>query len=316
MTISRRTFTASTCAAVATARAAGAQTPVAIRCSSAPDDDVSAVLYAIDSGMFRRAGLDVSITAGNSGAAIAAAVAGGAIDMGKSSVVALISAHQRGVPFLLVAGSALYDVNQKIVGMLVASDSSIAGPKDLPGKVVGVPSLNDLYSIANDAFVDRAGGAWRDVKTVEVSSASAPAALLAHRIDAVTVTTPVLQAAMDTGKVRDIGDPFSAIADHFVRSAWFATKDFVSANADAVARFRRVVADAATTLNATPAKSISALAAFSKQDPALIARMPRSIFVGRVDPKLLQPCIDAAFKYGAITATFDARDMIAAGAER
>jgi len=236
--------------------------------------------------------------------------------MGKSSVVALISAHQRGVPFLLVAGSALYDVNQKIVGMLVASDSSIAGPKDLPGKIVGVPSLNDLYSIANDAFVDRAGGAWRDVKTVEVSSASAPAALLAHRIDAVTVTTPVLQAAMDTGKVRDIGDPFSAIADHFVRSAWFATKDFVSANADAVARFRRVVADAATTLNATPAKSISALAAFSKQDPALIARMPRSIFVGRVDPKLLQPCIDAAFKYGAITATFDARDMIAAGAER
>ena len=228
-----------------------AQTPTTIRCSSAPDDDVSSVAYAIDSGMFKKAGLDVTLTSGNSGAAIAAGVAGGAIDIGKSSVISLISAHARGVPFLLVAGAALYDVKQRIVAMLVANDSAITGPKDLPGKTVGVPALNDLYSIANAAFIDRAGGAWREVKNVEMPSPSAPAALIGHRIDAATATTPVLQAAIESGKLRTIGDPFSAIADHFVRGAWFATKDFVTANADAVAALsQKSSAESAAILNA------------------------------------------------------------------
>ena len=39
----------------------------------------------------------------------------------------------------------------------------------------------------------------------------------------------------------------------------------------------------------------------------MIARMPRSISVGKVDPKLLQPCIDAAFKYGAIAVDLQRR---------
>jgi len=314
--LSRRTFALSTLALAATTRAAGAQARTTIRCSSSPDDDPASVLYAIDTGMFRKVGLDVTIERGNSGAAISAAVAGGAIDIGKSSVVSLISAHQKGVPFVLVAGAAVYDAAQKNVAMLVASDSTIMGPKDLPGKVVGVPALNDLYTIGNNAFADRAGVAWREIKTVEIPAASAPASVMAHRIDATTVTTPALSAAIETGKVRIIGYPFSSIADHFIRAAWFATKDYVSANADVVARFRKVVAEAAAIVNAKPAQSVAVVAAFTNQSPALIAKMPRAILIGAVDPKLLQPCIDAAFKYGGMAATFEARDMIAPGAER
>ena len=312
---SRRSFVVSALAVTLTTRAVRAQTRTAIRCSSAPDDDVSSVLYAIDSGMFRRAGLDVTIERGNSGAAISAAVAGGSIDIGKSSVVSLISAHQRGLPFVLVAGAALYNADHPIVAMLVAKDSAIAGPKDLPGKVVAVPALNDLYVIANAAFVDAAGGAWHDIKNVEIPSSSAPDAVVAHRVDATTVTTPVLVAAMDTGKVRIVGYPFSAIAKRFIQAAWFTTKDYASKNADAIVRFRNVVSASAAMINAKPALSAAVLAAFSKQDPQMIARMPRATAIGPVDAKLLQPPIDAAFKYGAISATFDARDMLAPGAD-
>jgi NitT/TauT family transport system substrate-binding protein len=314
--LSRRTFALSTLALVATTRAAGAQARTAIRCSSSPDDDPASVLYAIDTGMFKKVGLDVTIERGNSGAAISAAVAGGAIDIGKSSVVSLISAHQKGVPFVLVAGASVYDAVQKNVAMLVASDSAIMGPKDLPGKTVGVPALNDLYTIANNAFADRAGVAWRDIKTVEIPAASAPASVMAHRIDATTVTTPALSAAMETGKVRIIGYPFSSIAEHFVRAAWFTTKEYAEKNADAVARFRKVVTEAAAIVNAKPAQSIAVVAAFTNQSPALIARMPRAIEIGPVDPKLLQPAIDAAFKYGGMSATFDAHEMLAPGADR
>ncbi len=310
---SRRAFVASTVAFAATS-VARAQTLVPIRCSSAPDDDVSSVLYAIDSGMFRKAGLDVSIERGNSGAAVGAAVAGGSIDIGKSSVVSLISAHQRGLPFVLVAGAAVYTADHPIVAMLAAKDGPINGPKDLPGKTVAVPALNDLYAIANAAFVDAAGGAWHDIKYVELPSAAAPDAIIAHRIDAVTVTTPVLVAAMDTGKMKTVGYPFSAVGKRFIQAAWFTTKDYVTKNADVVARFRRVVTESGLLINAKPALSVASLAAFSKLDTTLIARMPRATAIGPVDPKLLQPPIDAAFKYGAISASFDARELLAPGA--
>jgi NitT/TauT family transport system substrate-binding protein len=312
--LSRKSFVAGSAATFASINVARAQTHTTIRCSSAPDDDCASVLYGIDSGMFAREGLDVTIAAGNSGAAISAGVLGGSIDLGKSSVVALIVAHAKGLPIQLVAGASLYDSNQKIVDMIVARDSSIQSPKDLPGKVISVSALNDLYSIAASAYVDHAGAAWRDVKYVELPSASAPAALIAHRIDAVTLTTPALSMALATGKVRIVGYPYNAIADHFVRAGWFATKDYVSANADAIARFRHVVKEAAAFVNANPAKLTNLLASFTKQEVDLIAKSPRSINVGPVEPKLLQPVIDCSFKYGAIAASFASADMLAPGA--
>jgi len=313
--LSRRAFVASTLAVAAVPTVARAQSLVPIRCSSAPDDDVSSVLYAIDTGMFRKAGLDVSIVRGNSGAAIGAAVAGGAIDIGKSSVVSLISAHKRGLPFVLVAGAALYQASHPIVAMLCAKDGPIHGPRDVPGKTVAVPALNDLYAIANAAMVDAVGAPWKDIKYIELPSAASPDAVIAHRVDAVSVTTPVLVAALETGKIRIVGYPFSAIAKQFVQAAWFTTRDFADRNIDAVARFRHVIAESARIINAKPSLSAPVLAAFSGLDPALIARMPRATAIGPIDPKLLQPPIDAAFKYGGITASFDAREMLAPGAE-
>ncbi len=314
--LSRRAFVASALAAgVAAPNVVRAQSLVPIRCSSAPDDDVSSVLYAIDTGMFRKAGLDVSIVRGNSGAAIGAAVAGGAIDVGKSSVVSLISAHKRGLPFVLVAGAALYSADHPLVAMLCAKDSTIRGPKDIPGKIVAVPALNDLYAIANAAMVDAAGGSWKDIKYVELPSAASPDAVVAHRVDAVSVTTPVLVAALESGKLRIVGYPFSAIAKQFVQAAWFTTRDYADKNFDAVAKFRHVIAESARIINAKPTLSAPSLAAFSGLDPALIARMPRAVAIGPIDPKLLQPPIDAAFTYGAINAPFAAHDMLAPGAE-
>ncbi len=312
--LSRRIFVMSAAAAAATSATARAQTVTTIRCSSAADDDCASVLYAIQSGMFRQAGLDVSITPASSGAAIGAAVAGGSLEMGKSSVVSLISAHTRGLPFVLVAGAAYYSSDHPIVAMLVAKDSPITGPKDIPGKVVSVSSLNDLYAIAADAMVDQAGAAWRDIKYLELPASAGPDAVIARRVDAVTVTTPTLLAAMDTGKLRIVGYPFNAIAKRFIQAAWFTTSDYASKNADAVAAFRRVVTQSAAIINAKPAEATASIAAFTKQDPAMIARMPRALAIGPLDPKLLQPPIDAAFKYGAIGATFDARDMLAPGA--
>ena len=93
--------------ALAATNAVRAQTPPAalttLRLSSSPVDDVMPVLFAQQNGAFRKAGLDVQLTRASSGSAIAAAVLGGAVDIGKSGVASILSAHAKGVPLVFLS---------------------------------------------------------------------------------------------------------------------------------------------------------------------------------------------------------------------
>lgn len=312
---SRRRFVALACAAALAPRAVRAQSRT-LTFASAPDDDVTSFLYAQEAGVFKREGLDVTIQRINSGSAVAAAVAGGSIDIGKSSVMSLIAAHGRGLPFVLIAPAGLYTSAEPVVAMLVAKDSPIRTPRDLAGKTIAVPALGDLYSIANDSFLDANGCDAKSVRYIEMPSAASPDALINHRIDAVTVTTPILVAALETGKVRVIGHPFDAISKRFIQAAWFTTRDFAAKNRDVVERFGRAIHESAVYANAHHAETVNALAAFTAADPKLVARMPRATAGTVLDPALVQPVIDAAVKYKAIAAPFDARTMIDAASLR
>ena len=108
--------------AVADAQSPSART--AVRVASAPDEDILATLWAIQSGIFQKHGLDVDLRLSNSGSAVAAGVIGHAIDIGKSSLFSLIAAHLRSIPFELVAAAAVYDSNIPTVGLLVKTGSA------------------------------------------------------------------------------------------------------------------------------------------------------------------------------------------------
>src|ERR1700722_11819582 len=123
MSLSRSMFLALGSAAIAT-RPAAAQAPALrhLTVASAQDADAVACLYAQEAGLFRKAGLDVTLTPNASGSAIASAVIGGAVDIGKSSLTALITAYSKGIAIVLVAPSALYNVDSPVTGTIVRAD--------------------------------------------------------------------------------------------------------------------------------------------------------------------------------------------------
>src|SRR5215469_2461454 len=116
--------------------AASAQSPglVTLRLSDSPVDDCMPVLYAQRAGLFAQAGLDVTLTRANSGPAIAAAVVGGALDIGDANIASIITAHTKGVPLVIVAPAAIYDPKTPDAVLLVANSSPIRTARDLLGK--------------------------------------------------------------------------------------------------------------------------------------------------------------------------------------
>ena len=300
-------------AIVAPRRGAQAQTLPVLKAAGVPEESVTPVLWAQQSGLFRRNGLTVELDAQRSGTATAAGVAGGGYQVGKSSIVPLITAFAKGIPFVLVAPGGLYRASKPHIAMIVAVDSPIKTAADMNGKTLGVSALDDLYTLGIKAWMDKNGGDSSTLKIVELPLSAVTAAIVAGRIDAGGSGTPALQAALDSGKVRVLAHMFDAIAPEFMYTAWFSTKSYVASHVALVRGFSHAEREAAAYVNEHPAQTVDVLAKFTGIQPNVIATMTRAQMSTTLDPKLIQSVVDVCVHYKVIPAPIKAEDMIAAG---
>jgi ABC-type nitrate/sulfonate/bicarbonate transport system substrate-binding protein len=174
--------------------------------------------------------------------------------------------------------------------------------------------LQDLNSVAMRAWIDKNGGDSGTIHVLEVPSASAVAALTAHRIDAMALSEPLLTMAMLTGKVRVLANPQGAIAERFQAQAFVSTTDFVDAHPEAMARFARAMHESALYNNSHLSETIPMISSFSAVPADVIERTVRSIDGEYVTPRYIQPLIDFAAKYGMIPHAFPAEEIISPAA--
>jgi len=298
-------------AAVAAPRAGSAQQArTVVRVASTLDDSLTPVLYGIQSGIFDRLGLDVQLQRGASGASLAAAVVGGAVDIGKSSPVAICTAHTHGIPLQIVDGSALYLSDAPITALIVPKGSPIHAGSDLNGKLAATPALQSLDQIATQAWVDDHGGDSSTVRFVELPQPAVMGALQAGRIDAATLVVPTLAEALASGQFRILGRPFDSIARRFLIAVWFTSRDYSGRNAETLRRFNDGFSQAAAYTNAHHAETVALLASYAHLDASVIAAMTRTTSALRLDAADLQPVIDAAAKYKVIQKSFPASDLM------
>jgi NitT/TauT family transport system substrate-binding protein len=291
-------------------------TPFALHLGSNAADDVTPVLWAQHSGMFAKAGLSVDIQKFTSGSAVTAAVVGGALDIGKSSLLPLISARAHGVPIKLIAPGELWLTEEPIGGLVVLKDSPITSAKDLNGKIMPTPSLRDIVETSSRAWIDANGGDSKTIKFVELPSAAVLAALIDGRVAGASLSNPYYGNIMASGKVRTIGRPDDAIAKRFMITAWFATEAYIEKNRDPLTRFVQTSQQAAAYTNTHHAETVPVTAPFWGIEPSVLAGMNRSFVGSVVDFRDVQPVIDAALKYGIIERSMDAQQMVSTVALR
>ena len=291
---------------------ANAQTLQTLRIALIPGDISAEAYYAKDLDMFKKAGFDVEFTPITSGAAISAAVVSGAVDIGFANVVSLSIAHDHGVPFTLLAPANLHVPSQVTAGILtVLKNGPIKTGKDLEGKTVAVNGLNNISSVSVEAWVDKNGGDWKSVKFVEMPFPQMPGAVSAGRIDAASIDASNEQIlAKPDGDLRRLANVFDAVGSHFAPSSWFSTTTWVNAHPAQAKAFIAVMAQAAAWGNTHHAESAVILAKYVNKTPADIEAVTRAPYGTKITPDLVQPSIDAAYKYGLIKATFPAGELI------
>jgi NitT/TauT family transport system substrate-binding protein len=261
-------------------------------------------------GFFAKAGLNVVYEAASSGAAAPPAIVGGAAEIGRTSMISLIAAHVRNVPFVLIAPAAIHQKQKSVnSGVLVAINSPYKSVLDLQGKTVSSTELGSIGAIGLRSMIDELGGDSSTVKFIELPTGAIAAALQQGRIDAGVSNEPVMTRDLAGGKVRVLADMLEGYPGVTLEAAYFAMRDWAAANQDVVRRFALALRQGNAYANAHATELLPLLIANTGLEPEVAAKMKHAQIGLTFDPSQVQPIIDIVAKYKVIPRSFDAREM-------
>jgi NitT/TauT family transport system substrate-binding protein len=304
------TFSAALGAAAAIPQRIGAQAaPLPLRVAATANDTFSSAYYALDEGFFSRNGLVVDLQTMQNGAAIAAGIVGGAVDIGVATPVTLAIANLRGLPFVILAAGSLSSSKNPALVLCVKKTSSIKAPKDLVGKTIALNGLGVGLDLALDAWLANGGADPKSVKFVEVRFSEMGAALDRGTVDAAEFTEPALTVALKQNNIQIIGDVDAAVAPQFLNSCWFTTRQWADAHPEQVKRFVRAIYDTQRWANGHGNETAAILSKYSNMDVALIRVMRRSPWADQLRASDVQPFLDVAAKYGGLARPVDATSL-------
>jgi ABC-type nitrate/sulfonate/bicarbonate transport system substrate-binding protein len=309
--MNRRTFAGAT-AGLAVSAGPGmlaAQSLEHYAAAGTPIEGDSLIFLAQSEGYFAKVGIALDVQTLSTGEDIAAALASGSIQIGGSNTMSLAIAHQNGIDLKAIAGGVMYLSSHSGSLMMVAKSSPVTSGAGLNGKIMATNVLHGSAQISSEAWVDKTGGDSKTVRWVEMPFSLMEAALLAGRIDAALITQPFATTALAT--CRSLGSPNDAIAPRYLNGCYCATQTWLNTHRDAARRISSALSKAAHWYDTEPAGSVQAVAALTKQDPAVVAKSVRSIFGETVEPALLQPVIDVGARYGLLKRSFPASEIIA-----
>jgi NitT/TauT family transport system substrate-binding protein len=226
---------------------------------------------------------------------IVAAVASGAADIGYSVVTSTAVAHERGIPVRFIAPGALWVTANGTAQLVVAKDSPLQSAASFNGKTIAVTGIADLTYYGTKAWLDRNGCDTSTVKWVELSFPEMAAAVQQHRVDGAMIAEPFLEASKPF--VKFVAAVDDAVAPRFMSTGWIATNDWIKAHPIEAAKFAAVMRQTSEWANAHQKESAQILLHHTRITPETAASMNRVEYATTLDPKLLQPSIDAAAKY-------------------
>jgi NitT/TauT family transport system substrate-binding protein len=295
---------------------AQAQALQPIRVARPTSEDGTSIYYAMKSGLFQRGGVEVELIPTSSGSVATAAVIAGTYDVAATNPLSVFAAHLRDIPLCIVAPDHLYTPKNPFSLVQIAVDSPYKTGNDLNGKTIAVPGLNDLNTLAARAWVDKNGGDWRSLKFVEIPNSAMAQSVQQHRVDAAILQPPQLDASLADGMTKTLGDGLGAIASSFMLGAYVARLDWAAQHPDLLRTFYRVLVATNNYVNMHQAETAPLVAEYSKIDINSALKMHRSTYATSLQSDIVQPLINAAAKYGHISRTFAARDIIWANALR
>jgi ABC-type nitrate/sulfonate/bicarbonate transport system substrate-binding protein len=296
----RRTILAAGAAAALAApgRVIAQTTPVTIRVGIGLNDAGLLPVYAQELGFAQPAGFTFDIQTFNNNGLITQAIIGGALDVGLIDSLQVANAVIHGIPLAFFAGGALFMHNSGTLVLVTAKTSPYHTARDLEGQSIGVSSLSSLSAAGTKQWLQTNGADPAKVKLFELGLPEMNAALERGTVAAVLQGEPFISEAKAEQRV--LGIPYSAVAPAFYINGFVASRDWLAKNPALVNRLIGVIYQTARWANTKRADSAVIESRVTKIPIDIVSVMARNAFATSLDPKMIDPALAVALRYGLI----------------
>ena len=290
---------------------APSQTLPVIRIGMGKIDASAGAYYAEQMGFFKKSGVKADITLFRSGEPIITGVASGAIDIGSTTITNLAREISRGTPLVMIAGGGLYSPHDVAEALCVARNSPARLPADFVGKTIAVAAIGNESQLVTLAWLDQNHVDTAKIHFIALRYSDMAAAIQSGIADAAVLAEPSLSPAIRTGGIRIFAKPFDVIAPRYLTGAWFTTNKWYSQHPDLVRRFAKSIYESATWANSHQEQRAKLLSQISGIDIQTMLPIIWTPFATSLDPALVQPLLDLAFKYHTSDRELNANSIVA-----
>lgn len=227
-------------------QAASAQDKKPMRIGFQTGDINVILMYAVNTGLFEKAGLDIKLTPFPAGPAMLPALASSEIDIAWMGEFPAVTGYSNGLPIEILFMERIDLTNVR----LSAKPDSIKTLADLKGRKIGVAigstsHYHTLQALAQSKL------STQDVTMVNLTPANMPPAYAAGQIEAAFVWEPNI-GAIERAGAKPIASTQSL--GMITGGVWVARKAFTSGNDETLQRFLAVWDQAQKDYAANPSK--------------------------------------------------------------
>ena len=265
----------------------------------------AALQLGIDEGIFAEHGFDVTLEAGQGGAALLPAVVSGQMEFAISNPLSIMLARGEGLDVRMVTGySHALAEGQDINSIMALEDSGITGAADLEGRSVAVNTLRTMGEVSINEVVAQAGGDPSTIQYVEMGFPDMPAALQNGNIDVAWVPEPFQTILSDTG-AEIISHTYQETMPGVATMSVVTSGSLAESDPDLIERFVAAVDEVTAFAQDNPDLVRETLTTFLEMDEELAAEVLLEDFGAEIDRAAMQSLADLSLEYGVLSEPVD-----------
>ena len=292
------------------ATGAWAQAPIKLKVSTLKQGSLTNAWVAKEAGIFARNGLDVELIEFRNGNEAISAQRGGSIDIILTIPGTAMTANERGFDLQLVSANEDAQASAPDTSAIVVRrDSGFKSLADLKGKAFAVSGAHTQKTVMAQAAMKKAGIGPDQFSFVEMPYASHVDALRNKAIEVAASLDPWTTILRNSDFATILAYDYMETIPSQPVGAWFAKREFVAKNGEAVKRFAKSFCDVADYMAADADRARGNIAAYTGLDPALVKVVPVNTWTCKVNLKIWQEVADMMFTGGELQKAIKVEDV-------
>lgn len=294
----------------ATARtsAAGPQ-PSSIAVAVVANEGAAGLYIAEQEGLFRRLGLQVTVTTVTSATAALPALLHGSVDVVAGQYSTFIQGQAAGTGEFRVLAPG-WSLGPRVEGIVIPAHSPVSAVPQLPGKTIAVNAIGGIDQILSDVVLDTYHVRPAQVHFVAIPFQAMGAALAAHRVDAAYLSEPYLTEAEQQYGVEPVADPDAGPVQGLPVTGYTSTKAWAQRYPKTAAEFAAALAEGNEQATLHPGVFQLAMEHQLHLSALVADVMATGVFPISINAIQLQRVANVLYEFGALKKPFTVTGML------